>query len=133
MKKVILSLLFVFSFIFGYSQYDLSKNIDRQIIVVPKKGMEPQAKNHFNQGDTKVVVEFDQLGWYVVLIPNGVNQDEFINQNKSLSFVQNLYKDEARQMQLDYIPNDAEFTSCWHLKQSTDKDIDADEAWDLRA
>ncbi len=131
MKKVILSLLFVFSFIFGYSQYDLSKNIDRQIIVVPKKGMEPQAKNHFNQGDTKVVVEFDQLGWYVVLIPNGVNQDEFINQNKSLSFVQNLYKDEARQMQLDYIPNDAEFTSCWHLKQSTDKDIDADEAWDL--
>jgi hypothetical protein len=131
MKKIVLSLMFVFSFIFGFSQYDLSKNVDRQIIVVPKKGMELQAKNHFNQGDTKVVVEFDQLGWYVVLIPNGLNQDEFINQNKSLSFVQNLYKDEVRQMQLDYIPNDAEFASCWHLRQSTDKDIDADEAWDL--
>jgi hypothetical protein len=131
MKKVILSLLFVFSFIFGYSQYDLSKNIDRQIIVVPKKGMELQAKNHFNQGDTKVVVEFDQLGWYVVLIPNGETQDEFINRNKSLSFVQNLYKDEVRQMQLDYIPNDAEFNQCWHLRQTSDADIDADEAWDL--
>lgn len=131
MKKIVLLLTFCFSFVFGYSQYDLSKNIDRQIIVVPKKGMELQAKNHFNQGDTKVVVEFDQLGWYVILIPNGSNQDEFINNNKSLSFVQNLYKDETRQMQLDYIPNDAEFTSCWHLRQSTDKDIDADEAWDL--
>ena len=93
--------------------------------------MELQAKNHFNQGDTKVVVEFDQLGWYVVLIPNGSNQDEFINRNKSLSFVQNLYKDETREMKLDYLPNDAEFASCWHLRQSTDKDIDADEAWDL--
>ena len=131
MKKIVLLIALCLSFALGYGQYDLSKNIDRQIIVVPKKGMELQAKNHFNQGDTKVVVEFDQLGWYVILIPNGVNQDEFINRNKSLSFVQNLYKDETRQMQLDYIPNDVEFVSCWHLKQSTDKDIDADEAWDL--
>jgi hypothetical protein len=131
MKKIVLLLSFCLSFILGYSQYDLSKNIDRQIIVVPKKGMELQAKNHFNQGDTKVVVEFDQLGWYVILIPNGVNQDEFINRNKSLSFVQNLYKDEERQMQLDYIPNDVEFNQCWHLRQTSDADIDADEAWDL--
>lgn len=131
MKKIVLLLSLCLSFFVGLGQYDLSKNVDRQIIVVPKKGMELQAKNHFNQGDTKVVVEFDQLGWYVVLIPNGSNQDEFINRNKSLSFVQNLYKDETRQMQLDYIPNDAEFASCWHLRQSTDKDIDADEAWDL--
>ena len=131
MKKIVLLLSLCLSFFIGLGQYDLSKNVDRQIIVVPKKGMELQAKNHFNQGDTKVVVEFDQLGWYVVLIPNGSNQDEFINRNKSLSFVQNLYKDETREMQLDYIPNDVEFVSCWHLRQSTDKDIDADEAWDL--
>ena len=131
MKKIVLLLTLCLSFIFGHSQYDLSKNVDRQIIVVPKKGMELQAKNHFNNGDTKVVTEFDQLGWYVILIPNGENQDEFINRNKSLSFVQNLYKDETRQMKLDYIPNDVEFSQCWHLKQSTDKDIDADEAWDL--
>ena len=123
--------MFVFSVIFGFGQYDLSKNIDRQIIVVPKKGMELQTKNHFNNSDSKIVIEFEQLGWYVILIPNGANQDDFINRNKSLSFVQNLYKDEARQMQLDYIPNDVEFSQCWHLKQSTDKDIDADEAWDL--
>ena len=131
MKKIVLLLSLCLSFFIGLGQYDLSKNVDRQIIVVPKKGMELQAKNHFNQGDTKVVVEFDQLGWYVILIPNSSNQDEFINRNKSLNFVQNLYKDETRQMQLDYIPNDAEFASCWHLRQSTDKDIDADEAWDL--
>jgi len=131
MKKIVLLLTFCLSFIFGFGQYDLSKNIDRQIIVVPKKGMELQAKTHFNQGDTKVVVDLDQLGWYVILIPNGTNQDEFINRNKSLSFVQNLYKDEQRQMQLDYIPNDPEFIVSWHLKQTSDADIDADEAWDL--
>lgn len=131
MKKIVLLLSFCLSFVLGFGQYDLSKNVDRQIIVVPKKGMELQTKNHFNQGDTKVVVEFDQLGWYVVLIPNGENQDEFINRNKSLSFVQNLYKDETRQMQLDYIPNDTEFNQCWHLRQTSDADIDADEAWDL--
>ena len=83
MKKIVLLLSFCLSFVLGFSQYDLSKNVDRQIIVVPKKGMELQAKNHFNQGDTKVVVEFDQLGWYVVLIPNGASQDEFINRLSS--------------------------------------------------
>jgi len=131
MKKIVLLLTLCLSFMFGFSQYDLSKNIDRQIIVVPKKGMELQAKTYFNQGDTKVVVDLDQLGWYVILIPNGASQDEFINLNKNLSFVQNLYKDEVREMKLDYVPNDVEFSQCWHLKQSTDKDIDADEAWDL--
>ena len=131
MKKIVLLLSFCLSFVLGFSQYDLSKNVDRQIIVVPKKGMELQTKNHFNNGDTKVVTEFDQLGWYVVLIPEGTNQDEFISRNNSLNFVQNLYKDETMDMNMDYIPNDVEFASCWHLKQSTDKDIDADEAWDL--
>ena len=32
---------------------------------------------------------------------------------------------------MDYVPNDPEFVSCWHLRQANDKDIDADEAWDL--
>ena len=58
--------MFVFSVIFGFGQYDLSKNIDRQIIVVPKKGMELQTKNHFNNSDSKIVIEFEQLGWYVI-------------------------------------------------------------------
>jgi subtilisin family serine protease len=34
-------------------------------------------------------------------------------------------------MHRDYVPNDTQFIYSWHLKQSNDIDIDADEAWDL--
>jgi hypothetical protein len=131
MKKIVLSFVFVFSFIFGYSQYDLSKNVNRQMIVVPQKGMESLTQAFINENDAKIVKEFDQLGWYVVLLPENMSQDRFLSISKGIPFLSNVWKDETREMKLDYIPNDAEFTSCWHLKQSTDKDIDADEAWDL--
>jgi len=131
MKKLLLSLMFVFSFIFGFSQYDLSKNTNRQMIVVPQKGMESLTQAFIDGNNAQIVTTFDQLGWYVVLLPEDMSQDRFLSITKDFPFISNVWKDETRQMQLDYIPNDAEFTSCWHLKQSTDKDIDADEAWDL--
>lgn len=131
MKNLLLTLAFALSFIFGYSQYDLSKNVDRQMIVVPQRGMETMTKTFIEGKDAKIVTTFDQLGWYVVLLPEGLSQDRFLSISKDVPFIQNVWKDETRQMQLDYIPNDVEFASCWHLRQSTDKDIDADEAWDL--
>jgi hypothetical protein len=131
MKNLLLTLAFALSFVFGYSQYDLSKNVDRQMIVVPQRGMEIMTKTFIEGKDAKIVTTFDQLGWYVVLLPEGLSQDRFLSISKDVPFIQNVWKDETRQMQLDYIPNDVEFASCWHLRQSTDKDIDADEAWDL--
>jgi hypothetical protein len=131
MKNLLLTLAFALSFVFGYSQYDLSKNVDRQMIVVPQRGMETMTKTFIEGKDAKIVTTFDQLGWYVVLLPEGLSQDRFLSISKDVPFIQNVWKDETRQMQLDYIPNDVEFASCWHLRQSTDKDIDADEAWDL--
>ena len=131
MKKIILSLLFSLSFILGYSQYDLSKNVDRQMIIVPQIGMESKTESFINDNKAKIVTKFDQLGWYVVLLPQEITQDRFLSICKDFSFIKNVWKDETMVMERHYIPNDAEFTSCWHLKQSTDKDIDADEAWDL--
>jgi hypothetical protein len=131
MKNLLLTLAFALSFVFGYGQYDLSKNVDRQMIVVPQRGMEIMTKTFIEGKDAKIVTTFDQLGWYVVLLPEGLSQDRFLSISKDVPFIQNVWKDETRQMQLDYIPNDVEFASCWHLRQSTDKDIDADEAWDL--
>ena len=123
--------MFVFSFVFGFSQYDLSKNTNRQMIVVPQKGMESLTQAFIDGNNAKIVTTFDQLGWYVVLLPEDMSQDRFLSISKDFPFIQNVWKDETREMKLDYIPNDVEFTSCWHLRQSTDKDIDADEAWDL--
>jgi hypothetical protein len=131
MKKIVLLLTLCLSFIFGYSQYDLSKNIDRQVMVVPQKGMESQTQAFIERNNAKIVANFEQLGWYVVLLPENLTQDSFVRSSKNLPFIKEVYKDQKVEMKMDYIPNDVEFASCWHLKQSTDKDIDADEAWDL--
>jgi hypothetical protein len=131
MKKIVLLLSFCLSFILGYSQYDLSKNIDRQVMVVPQKGMESQTQAFIQRSNAQIVANFEQLGWYVVLLPENLTQDSFVRSSKDLPFIKEVYKDQKVEMKLDYIPNDVEFSQCWHLRQSTDKDIDADEAWDL--
>ena len=131
MKKIVLLLSFCFSFIFGYSQYDLSKNIDRQVMVVPQKGMESQTQAFIQRSNAQIVANFEQLGWYVVLLPENLTQDSFVRSSKDLPFIKEVYKDQRVEMKLDYIPNDVEFSQCWHLRQTSDKDIDADEAWDL--
>jgi hypothetical protein len=131
MKKIILFLSFCFFTVFGYCQYDLSKNVDKQVIMVPKKGMESLMESFINENDGKIVKNLNHLGWYVVLLPENLSQNNFLKLCKNFNFIQNVWKDEKMEMKLDYIPNDTEFSSCWYLKQSTDKDIDADEAWDL--
>jgi hypothetical protein len=131
MKKIVLLLSFCLSFILGYSQYDLSKNIDRQVMVVPQKGMESQTQAFIQRSNAQIVANFEQLGWYVVLLPENLTQDSFVRSSKDLPFIKEVYKDQKVEMKLDYIPNDVEFNQCWHLRQTSDKDIDADEAWDL--
>ena len=131
MKKIVLLLTLCLSFIFGYSQYDLSKNIDRQVMVVPQKGMESQTQAFIQRSNAQIVANFEQLGWYVVLLPENLTQDSFVRSSKDLPFIKEVYKDQKVEMTLDYIPNDVEFNQCWHLRQTSDRDIDADEAWDL--
>jgi hypothetical protein len=131
MKKIILLLTLCLSFIFGFAQYDLSKNIERQVMVVPQKGMESLTEAFIDGNNAQIVANFEQLGWYVVLLPENLSQDSFVRLCKDFPFIKQVYKDQKVEMKLDYIPNDAEFSQCWHLKQLSDKDIDADEAWDL--
>jgi hypothetical protein len=100
-------------------------------MVVPQKGMESLTEAVIDGNDAKIVTKFDQLGWYVVLLPENLSQDSFVRLCKDFPFIKNVYKDQKVEMKLDYIPNDVEFSQCWHLNQSSDKDIDADEAWDL--
>ena len=90
MKKIVLSFMFVFSFIFGYSQYDLSKNTNRQMIVVPQKGMESQTKAFIDGNNAQIVTTFDQLGWYVVLLPEDMSQDRFLSITKDFPFISNV-------------------------------------------
>ena len=131
MKKFFLSLIGTLLTIFMYGQYDLSKNVDRQMIVIPKEKMESQVKLFLDSNHVQVVKNLEQLKWYIVLLPENVTQDEFINLSKKCNYIQNVHKDETMKMDRHYVPNDVQFATQWFLKQSNDKDIDADEAWDL--
>ena len=131
MKKFFLSLIGVLLTIFSYGQYDLSKNVDRQMIVIPKEKMETQVKLFLDSNHVQVVKNLEQLKWYIVLLPENVTQDEFINLSKKCNNIQTVHKDEQMRMERHYTPNDTQFNTQWFLKQSNDKDIDADEAWDL--
>ena len=90
MKKIVLLLTLCLSFIFGYSQYDLSKNIDRQVMVVPQKGMESQTQAFIQRSNAQIVANFEQLGWYVVLLPENLTQDSFVRSSKDLPFIKTI-------------------------------------------
>ena len=131
MKKLSIFILFILSVTLGYGQRNLITNANRQIIIEPRRGSESVTESFIEGNFAKVVLKLDQLGWYIIELPANSNQDKFISNCKGFSFIKNAWKDEVIEMNRDYIPNDTEFSSCWHLKQSNDVDIDADEAWDL--
>lgn len=131
MKKFLILTLMMISTIVGYGQnLDLSKNVDRRVIIAPKEQSEQKVKEFISSQNLKLVLEYDQLNWYLVELPQGVSQNEFIRKAKSLKFNGSVYKDEVMEYKRDYIPNDTQFGNQWHLRQITDRDIDADSAWD---
>jgi len=128
MKKILLSLVGVLMSIMTFAQLE---NIEKQLIVVPIKGQESKMSDFVNSSGCNIVQKYDQLNWYLIQIPDTYTQDNFIKIVQSESFCQNVYKDEVMEYNREYIPSDVNFNLAWHLKQSNDKDIDADEAWDL--
>jgi len=128
MKKILLSLVGVLMSIITFAQLE---NIEKQLIVVPIKGQESKMSDFVNSSGCNIVQKYDQLNWYLIQIPDAYTQDNFMKIVQSESFCQNVYKDEVMEYNREYIPSDVNFNLAWHLKQSNDKDIDADEAWDL--
>jgi len=107
------------------------ENVERQLIVVPNKGQESEMIEFVNSSGSTIVQRYEQLNWYLIQIPSAFTQESFQGVLKSKPFCQNVYKDEVMEYNRDYVPSDPNFNLAWHLKQSSDKDIDADEAWDL--
>lgn len=128
MKKLITVLLLTVFSIVSLAQ-NLVENVNNQVLLTPKKA----TKDHLVEAfigfyDIEVVNYFDHLNIYLVKTDNyGV----LANQCQESGLFAIVEKDKLEEIKMDYLPNDPEFASCWHLKQSSDKDIDADEAWDL--
>lgn len=130
MKKILFSLSLVFSFLIGIAQENYSNNVEKQVIVVPNERMEDMTTSFIEGNNAKIVKYFEHLNWYLVELPETTNQDSFIKLCKDFSFIKTVYKDEIMVYERDFIPNDPQFTSQWFLRQTNDKDINADLAWD---
>jgi hypothetical protein len=128
MKNFLLSLLALMMSVVTFGQLE---NVEKQLIVVPVKGQEQQMYDFVNSSGCTIAQKYDQLNWYLIQIPDGSNQEDFLKKFDGESFCQKVYKDEIMEYTREYIPSDANFNLAWHLKQSNDADIDADEAWDL--
>ena len=129
MKKLFTVLfLTLFSFL-GFSQ-NFYENVDSQVILKHKTNTSWRLVDAFTEFySLPVVAQFEQLNMTIVRFSG--NYEDFYKDCYNSGLFDIIERDQIQEMKSDYVPNDPEFTSCWHLRQSTDKDIDADEAWDL--
>jgi len=129
MKKLIFVLLLTVLSLISFSQ-NLVENVNNQVILKYKSNTHWGLVNAFTEFyDIPVVAQYDQLGMIVVQFSG--NYDDFYKKCTDSDLFEIIERDQIQEMKMDYIPNDPEFSLCWHLRQSTDRDIDADEAWDL--
>jgi len=129
MKKLIFVLLLTVLSLISFSQ-NLAENVNNQVILKYKSNTHWGLVNAFTEFyDIPVVAQYDQVGMIVVQFSG--NYDDFYKKCTDSDLFEIIERDQIQEMKMDYVPNDSEFTSCWHLRQSTDRDIDADEAWDL--
>lgn len=129
MKKLITVLLLTVFSIVSFSQ-NLVEKVNNQVILKYKSDVSYRLVDAFTEFySVPVVAQFDQLGMIVVQFSG--NYDDFAKDCYNSGLFDIIERDQVMEMNRDYVPNDPEFTSCWHLRQANDKDIDADEAWDL--
>jgi len=129
MKKLIFILLLNVFSIVSFSQ-NLVENVNNQAILKYKSDVSYRLVDAFTEFyNVPVVAQYDQLGMIVVQFSGDYNQFQKDCYDSGLFDI--VERDQIHEMKMDYIPNDPEFITSWHLRSSTDKDIDADEAWDL--
>jgi subtilisin family serine protease len=125
MKKLLTILLVLACFsvrsqdIFNVSQHAILDVKDKSSFLEFARVNEIQILNHY-----------DQLGWFLVKLDSDESYDEFEKKMATMPFVNKIYPDEIQNYDRDYLPSDPSFSSQWYLAQLSDKDIDADLAWD---
>jgi subtilisin family serine protease len=128
MKNFMFLVVALFMSLTSLSQ-STADGLKNQILISVDKSRESELKTIMSKNDMVLLDSYSELGWILCKIPEGMDFEKAV---RILSpYSKKVYRDEIMTYGLDYIPNDPEFALCWHLKQSNDKDIDADEAWDL--
>jgi subtilisin family serine protease len=79
---------------------------------------------------SEMEASFDQLHWIKLRIPQAESFESFRLRCMSLTGVKDVFPDEIIVCHA-HQTNDPLYNSSWHIAQSNDKDIDADEGWNL--
>ena len=129
MKKLFSVLCLTLFSLLGFSQ-NLTENVNSQVILKYKQGTPYRLVDAFTEFyNVPVIAQYDQVGMIVVQFSG--NYDDFYKSCADSDLFDIIERDQVQEMKMDYIPNDPEFATSWHLRQASDRDIDADEAWDL--
>lgn len=122
-------LCFALTTLLGFSQ-NLLENVNSQVILKYKTGTSQALIDAFAEFyGTPIIARYNQVD--MVVVRHSGDYDAYAKSCYNSGLFTLVEHDQLQEMKLDYIPNDPEFAVSWHLRQSTDKDIDADEAWDL--
>jgi subtilisin family serine protease len=129
MKKLLGLSIFLLAALVSFGQ-DLSKDVNYHYLLTPKPGKRAEdLKPFMEQRDVKMLKHLDKVNVYIV--EHKGNRKNFEKRAKDSGQFLIVELDSAYTIQRDYIPNDPQFGSQWNWRSSTDRDIDADEAWDL--
>jgi len=86
------------------------------------------SESYLKKNKIKIVSYLDFLKIYVVEFEG--SYPKFERKCLESKLFKIIEQNKIEEITLDYIPNDPNFNGQWFLKQISDKDIDADEAWD---
>lgn len=129
MKKLI-GLAFALLVALGSLGQDYSKEANYHYLLTPKPGKKADdLKSFMDQPDVKMLKHLDKVNVYIV--EHKGSRKNFEKRAKESGHFSIIERDSIYEVQHDYIPNDPQFGAQWHWKNLTDKDVDADEAWDL--
>jgi hypothetical protein len=101
-----------------------------QVVIQPAPGLEGKSRDFCNEMGCTSDRELENLGWYTVLLPSHLSYQYFEDEAKASGYFEMVVRDEIITCYTS-TTNDPFYTSCWSVFQTSDKDIDADLAWDL--
>jgi hypothetical protein len=128
MKNFIVLILLAFG-LSGFAQTNVNFfDVDRHAIVVPSN--KETFEKFASEKNYKISIKWDALGWILIDLPEGKNYTIAEREMKEANVIRAIYRDEIQNYTRDEIPNDPSFPSQWFLRQTNDRDIDADLAWD---
>jgi hypothetical protein len=120
-KQKMKNLIVLFLLAFGLTSnsqtnVNIASSVERHAIVVPS---DPQKFQTFaKENNYRISQNWEQLGWYLIDLPEGVSYQEAANKMKGV--VKNVYPDTEQIYNRDYVPNDPLFPYAWYLKQSNE-------------